>query len=59
MVIQIFNAVMNFSMWLTYGYLFSGWTIAGLTVFGTLLILAVKVSIEREATAPERTGNPN
>ena len=59
MVIQIFNAVMNFSMWLTYGYLFSGWIIAGLTIFGTLLIYAVKVSIEREATAPERTGNLN
>jgi len=54
MVIQIFNAIMDYFMWLTYGYLIPSWTIVTMTVFYTVLIFAVKVAIEREATAPER-----
>lgn len=55
MIIQIFNGIMNLSMWLTYGYLFPIWTITALTVFCTLLIFAIKVALEREASAPEHS----
>lgn len=55
MVIQIFNAFLDYFMWLSYGYLLSIWTIAAMTVFYTLLVFAVKVAIEKAATAPERT----
>ena len=51
MIIQVFNAVMSASMWLSYGYLFPIWKIAALTVFCTLLIFATKVAVERERTA--------
>jgi hypothetical protein len=54
MVIQVFNAVMDYFMWLTYGYLISSWTIATLTVFSTILIFAIKTAQEREETAPDR-----
>ena len=55
MVIQISNAIMDYFMWLSYGYLIPSWTIAAMTVFYTLLVFAVKVAIEKAATAPERT----
>jgi hypothetical protein len=55
LVIQIFNAVTDYFMWLTYGFLIPIWTFATMTVFYTLLILAVKVAIEKAATDPERT----
>jgi hypothetical protein len=58
MIIQVFNAIMDYFMWLTYGYLIPTWTIATLTVFYTILILAIKVPQEREATAPERVVKP-
>jgi hypothetical protein len=58
MIIQVFNAIMDYFMWLTYGYLIPTWTIATLTVFYTILILAIKVAQEREATAPERVVKP-
>jgi hypothetical protein len=54
MVIQIFNAIMDYFMWLTYGYLISSWTIATLSVFYTILIFAIKTAQEKEANAPER-----
>jgi len=54
MIIQVFNAVIDYFMWLTYGYLISSWTIATLTVFNTILIFAIKTAQEKEATAPER-----
>jgi hypothetical protein len=54
MVIQVFNAVMDYFMWLTYGYLISSWTIANLSVFSTILIFAIKIAHEREVNAPER-----
>jgi hypothetical protein len=54
MVIQVFNAIMDYFMWLTYGYLISSSTIATLSVFYTILIFAIKTAQEREATAPER-----
>jgi len=46
-------------MLLTYGYLPPVWAIVALTVFGTLMIFAIKVAIEREATAPEQKVNSN
>jgi hypothetical protein len=58
LVIQIFNAFADSFTWLTYGYLIPIWTIATMTVFYTLLIFAVKVAIEKVATAPERTLQP-
>jgi len=55
MVIQVSNAIMDYFMWLSYGYLIPSWTIAAMSVFYTLLVFAVKVAIEKAATAPERT----
>jgi hypothetical protein len=50
MVIQVFNAIMGYLMWVSYGYLIPSWTIATLTVFYTVMILAIKVAQEREAS---------
>lgn len=55
MLIQIFEAIIDYIMWLTYGYLIPIWTIATMTVFYTLLVFALKVAIEKAATAPGRT----
>ena len=52
-VIQIFNAVMDYFMWLQYGYLVPSWTIASLSVFYTILILAIKKAQENEMKTPE------
>ena len=47
-------AVMDYFMWLTYGYLIPSWTLATLSVFYTILIFAIKTAQERKAAAPER-----
>ena len=49
MIIQVFNATMAYFMWVAYGYVIPSWTIAALSVFYTLMILAIKVAQEREA----------
>jgi hypothetical protein len=38
-------------MWLSYGHLVSGWTIAALSVADTFLILATKNALENETKA--------
>ena len=50
LVIQIFNAVMDYFMWISYGYLIPSWTIATLNVFYTVLIFAIKIAQEKETT---------
>jgi hypothetical protein len=49
LVIQVFNVTMDYFMWVAYDYSVSSWTIAMLTVFYTILFLAIKVAVEREA----------
>ena len=53
-LIQVFNVAMGFFVWLAYGYLVSGWTIAALSVGYTVLILAIKKAQERAANAELR-----
>lgn len=53
LVVQVFNAVVDFFMWVAYDYSVSSWTIATLTVFYTVLLLAIKVAVEREAAIPK------
>jgi hypothetical protein len=47
-LIQVFNLAIGFFVWLSYGYLISSWTIAGLSVGCTFLILAIKRAQENE-----------
>jgi hypothetical protein len=49
MLIQVINIIIDYFIWVSYDYLISGWTIATLTVFFTVMILAIKVAQEREA----------
>ncbi len=50
LLIQIINAVMDYFMWIAYGYLIPSWTIATMLVFYTIMILAIKVAQEKEAS---------
>lgn len=43
---------MDYFMWVAYDYAVSSWTIASLTVFYTVLILAIKAAIDRETALP-------
>ncbi len=52
LVIQVFNAVTDYFMWMAYDYSVSAWTVATLTVFYTILFLAIKVAVEREESIP-------
>ena len=52
LAIQIFNVVMDYFMWVSYNYSVPSFTIATLTVFYTVLILAIKVAMDRENTTP-------
>jgi hypothetical protein len=52
LVIQVFNAVIDYFTWVTYGYSVPSGTIATLTVFYTILVLAIKAAIERDASIP-------
>jgi len=52
MIIQVFNATMAYFMWVAYGHVIPSWTIAALSVFYTLMILATKVAQEKEAKLP-------
>lgn len=49
LVVQIFNAAMDYFMWAVYDYSVPSWTIATLTVFYIVLILAIKTAMEKEA----------
>lgn len=53
-LIQVFNIAMGFFVWLAYGYLVSGWTIATLSVGYTVLILAIKKAQESATNAELR-----
>ena len=53
LIVQVFNAVIDFSMWVAYDYAVSAWTVATLTVFATLLVLAIKVAVDRVASFPK------
>jgi hypothetical protein len=44
---------MDYFMWVEYGYLVPSWTIATLTIFYTILVLAIKKAQENEAKTPE------
>jgi hypothetical protein len=44
---------MDYFMWVAYGYLVPSWTIATLTVFYTVLILAIEKAQENEAKTPD------
>jgi uncharacterized phage infection (PIP) family protein YhgE len=48
LVIQVFNAFIDYLMWMAYGDSVSGLTIVAFTFFYTVLFLAIKVAIERE-----------
>jgi hypothetical protein len=50
-LIQVFNVALSCFMWLSYGHLVSGWTIAALSVSDTFLILATKNALENVAKA--------
>jgi hypothetical protein len=50
-LIQVLNVVIGYSMWLSYGYLVSGWTIASLSFGYTVLILAIKKAVENNSKA--------
>jgi hypothetical protein len=50
-LIQVFNVVIGYFVWLAYGYLVSGWTIAILSVGYTSLILAIKKAQENVANS--------
>ena len=50
-LIQVFNVAMGYFVWLAYGYLVQGWTIATLSVGYTVLILAIKKAQESAANA--------
>jgi hypothetical protein len=47
-LIQVFNAVMGYFMWLAYGYQISIWIIAALSVFSTISFFVVKTAQERQ-----------
>lgn len=48
-VIQVFNAAMYYFVWVAYDYSVPSWTLATLTVFYAVLILAIKLAMDGEA----------
>jgi hypothetical protein len=48
-LIQIFNAVMDYFMWVAYGFLVPSWTLATLSVGYLVLVFAIKRAQEKEA----------
>jgi hypothetical protein len=50
-LIQVLNIAIGYFVWLAYGYLVSGWTIAILSVGYTSLILAIKKAQEGAANS--------
>ncbi|PVX25369.1 MAG: hypothetical protein CW691_04820 [Candidatus Bathyarchaeum sp.] len=48
MAIQIFNAVMDYYVWVAYGFLVPSWTIATLNLIYVPLILGLKIAQQKE-----------
>jgi hypothetical protein len=47
LIIQAFNLIMDYFIWVTYDYSIPSWTMVTLNVFFTILILATKVAQEK------------
>ncbi|MGO8807031.1 MAG: hypothetical protein ACLQO7_10605 [Candidatus Bathyarchaeia archaeon] len=52
LLIQIFNAAMDSLMWVAYDYSIPSTTVATLTIFCTILILTMKIALDREESIP-------
>ncbi len=50
LVIQIFNAIMDYYVWVVNGYLVPSWAIATINLFYIVLIVGVKAAMDREKT---------
>jgi hypothetical protein len=50
-IVQAFNAIMDFYVWFAYGFLVPSWVIATISVFYITLVWALKVAQEKEPTA--------
>ncbi|HEY9753691.1 MAG TPA: hypothetical protein V6C97_00875 [Oculatellaceae cyanobacterium] len=53
--VQIFNAAMDYYMWIAYGYLVPSWALASLMVTCVVLVFTVKAAQEKEAKQPPIT----
>jgi len=51
MVIQIINAIIDYYVWVAYGFLIPSWVIATISVFYVTLVWALKVAQEKETSA--------
>ena len=51
LIVQVFNAIIYSFMWAAYDYAVPSLTVATLTVFGTILVLATKIAVERVETS--------
>jgi ABC-type bacteriocin/lantibiotic exporter with double-glycine peptidase domain len=47
LIIQVFNLIMDYFIWVTYDYSIPSWTMVTLNVFFTILIFATKVAQEK------------
>ena len=50
-LIQIFNAFMDYFMWVAYGFLVPSWTIATISIGYIILIFAIKKAQEKTERA--------
>ncbi|MCW4024165.1 MAG: hypothetical protein NWF01_03925 [Candidatus Bathyarchaeota archaeon] len=51
LIIQIINAIMDYYVWLVYGFLVPSWTLATLSVTYVTLIVALKKAQQKETTS--------
>ncbi len=47
LMIQVFNFIVDYFVWVSYDYAISVWTIAALNVFYTVIVFAVKIAVEK------------
>ena len=47
--VQVFNAAMDYYMWLAYGYMVPSWALASLMLTCVVLVFTVKAAQEKEA----------
>jgi hypothetical protein len=47
-LVQVFNAVMDLVVWFKFGYLVPSWTIAAISIFYVILVLALKRAQEND-----------